>query len=223
MYETSPHADVLAQISRHLGDEHGRPGFDPQRHVTWPGHVGEEALAVYIRETAWAPAGFTCLVCDTRVFPVAPSYGHPFRNAQLVRDHPELGTLTQGLGPDERAMVAEEWDRGRLAGTQLREVRRRVAMATRRSARPVVEERRVRVQRFLLERYVELGTVEATIGALVDLARIDPVANERIVGRPQAMSIETYRRHWHTIPLERREEARRRRDAARSPGAQTGS
>ena len=219
MYETSPHADVLAQISRHLGDEHGRPGFDPQRHVTWPGHVGEEALAVYIRETAWAPAGFTCLVCDTRVFPVAPSYGHPFRNAQLVRDHPELGTLTHGLGPDERALVVEEWDRGRLAAARVGEIRKRRGMATKRDARPVVQERVASCQGFLLERYVTVGTVSGAIEALVDLARSHPKAHRRILKQALGMSGETYRRYWRQIPLERREEARRARDARVAAGA----
>ena len=57
MYETTPRADVLAAITRHLAQEHDRPGFDPERHLTWPGHVGGDAHAIYIRETAWAPAG----------------------------------------------------------------------------------------------------------------------------------------------------------------------
>ena len=218
MYEATPREDVLAAITRHLAEEHDRPGFDPQRHLTWVGHVGEEALAIYIRETASAPAGFTCLVCEARVFPVDPSYGHPLRNAQLLRDHPELRALTRGLVESERAVVVEEWDRGRLAAAQVREVRRRRGMATKRSARPVVEERIARCQQFLLGRYVELGRVAAAIGNLVDLAQSDPVAHGRIVGRPEPMAAETYRRYWQGILLERREEARRLRDERHRPG-----
>ena len=58
--------------------------------------------------------------------------------------------LTRGLGEQERALVVEDWDRGRLAAARVVGIRRRRGIATKRDARPVVEERVARCQRFLL-------------------------------------------------------------------------
>ena len=91
-------------------------------------------------------------------------------------------------------------------------------MATKRSARPVVEERVARCQEFLLAKFVELGTVEGAIQALIALAESDAKAHAWMVGRPEAKSRETYRRYWQGIPLARREEARQLRDARRRRG-----
>jgi DNA-binding CsgD family transcriptional regulator len=55
-------------------------------------------------------------------------------------------------------------------------------MATRPAARPTVAARRARCQRFLLERYVELGRLEDAIAALVKLHKDDPRATGRSSG-----------------------------------------
>lgn len=214
MHESEPLPEVVAAAGCHLAEAHGRASFDPERELTYPGHERAPALVVYLAETPRAAAGFACEICRERVFPVEPSYGHPARNAQLLRDHPELETtLLRGVGnPDERALLLEDWDRGRIGQAQAIEARRRRGMATRRAARPVVEERRRRCQAFLLENYVALGTKEAAIGALIALARHDPPAHERLTGRPTPLAPSTLNGYWKLIPLAERARARAQRD-----------
>jgi len=205
MYEREPLEAVAAEIRVHLRDVHAQEDFDPQLHVTWPGHVPDGAFATYIRETPRTPAGFVCVLCGARVFPVDPSFGHPARNAQLLRDHPELGLLTRGLGHADQARLIEEWDRGRFGQAQLTEAQRRGAMRTKPADRPTVEARRARCQAFLERRVREGATVAVAIAALDRLASEDRAAYERIMGGPVVLARGTLEKYWSGILIERRE------------------
>ena len=205
MNEEEPLEAVVAEIRVHLRDVHAREDFDPELHVTWPGHVPDGAVATYIRETPRHPAGYVCVLCGARVFPVDPTFGHPQRNAQLLRDHPELRVQTHGLGPAGQARYIEKWDRGDIARAQLAEAERRAAMATKTADRPTVEARRNRCQVFL-ERRVRAGaTVEAAIAALDQLRSEDRGEYEQIMGGPVVLSRGTLEKYWRAIPIERRE------------------
>ena len=205
MNEQQPLDVVVAEIRVHLRDVHAHEGFDPELHVTWPGHVPDGAVATYIRETPRQAAGYICGLCGARVFPVDPTFGHPQRNAQLLRDHPELGVQTHGLGPAGQGRYIEKWDRGDIARAQLAEAERRGAMATKTADRPTVEARRERCQVFL-ERRVRAGaTVEAAIAALDRLASEDRAAYEQIMGGPVVLARGTLEKYWGGILIERRE------------------
>ena len=99
MNEEEPLEAVVAEIRVHLRDVHAHEGFDPELHVTWPGHVPDGAVATYIRETPRHPAGFVCVLCGARVFPV----GNEEERAQA------LLPAEQVLGERKRRKEKSQW------------------------------------------------------------------------------------------------------------------
>ena len=168
------------------------------RHVTSPCSRPPGAPITYLPETSSAPAGYQCDLCPGRLFyPVEPTYGHPARNAYLLRTATGLREKVLGLTPKQRAIVIEDWDRRR--GTQgkaeLEEVLRRQGRATKRAGRPEVEARIARCQDYLLEAWERLGTKEAAIWDLIQLADTDPARHQRIVGKRYPMAYSTYHQY----------------------------
>ena len=216
MHEHEPSAQAREQIARHLAEEHGRADLDLRRDVAFPGNdAGAEALIAYLAQSARASARFTCSACPGLIFVAGePAYGAPERHVWLLLAHPELRTtLLAGVNdPAEQALLLEEWDRGNLGAAQVRAVRQRHSLRTKKADRPTVEARRARCQAFLLERVERGQSVEAAVGALVALRSVEPAAYERIMGCATAYAPETLRRHWRDID-------RALRDAARATGA----
>lgn len=215
MYENEPNPEVQKEIRRHLVERHGRLDFDLRLDVFFAGSAPEGALIVYLPETAARQAGYTCALCPGLIFLAGePSYGHPARNAQLLRDHPELWAKTAGLSKEERAIVLEDFDRQSRSPNRgkglLHDALRRKGRATMRARRPEVVQRIARCQEFLLDAWAELGTQELAIRALIDLARADPARHQRIVGRPYPMAYETYRDYLKQLAPEEREKIRAR-------------
>ncbi len=217
MRETSPRPEVIAAAAAHLVEAHGQADFDPTRDLTHPGQARSPARVAYLPESPRTPSGFACEICGARVFPVAPSYGHPERVRQLLADHPELWERVVGLLDDERALVVGDWDRqrheGGLARERLRAAQRRAGQATRAVRRPADARRIAACQEFLVAAWVRLGTQGLAVAALIDLARTEPERHERIVGRASAMSPDTLTRYLKDLPPEARAKAKRDRDA----------
>ena len=164
-------------------------------------------------ETPRTSAAYSCSACvGHRSFPVEPTYGHPARNAQLLRDNSSLRDDTRGLNPEEAAIVIEHWDRACMnRGKQvLADILRPTAQATKRAHRPEVAQRIANCQDYLLEAWVRLGTQEATIWELIDLAEPDPERHQAIVGRRYPMAYETYRSYLKDVEATRRAEVQAR-------------
>ncbi len=216
MYESEPLPEVVAAARAHLAKAHELPDFDPECDLTYPGHERSPALVVYLAETARVAAGFVCEICGERSFPVEPSYGHPARNAQLLADHPELWAEVSGLDEAERAIVLEDWDRQRRRGRgqeRLRTALRRRGLATKRATRPEVARRIACCQEFLLSAWVELGSQDRAVRALIALADEDPARHHKIVGGRYPMAYETYLSYLKALPAGRRDQAKAERDA----------
>jgi len=220
VYETEPHREVLADIARHLEEVHARTDFEVARDVADRGNAQEGAVIVYRPETPRAPAGYECALCVGQLFyPVDPTYGHPARNAQLLRDNPRLREDVLGLGPDDAAIVIEHWDRGRATrGKKVLEeieAEQKAALvkeseATARAQRPEVLARITSCQEYLLEAWERLGVQDQAIWELIDMADNDPDRHREIVGRRYPMAYETYRQYLKDVPLERRAEIQAR-------------
>jgi len=194
-FPTRPNDQMITEIARHLIEVHGE-GLDPAKDICWPDYTPAGASVSYLPETPRRPAGFSCSMCiGHRSFPVEPTYGHPARNRQLVRDNPTLADDIRGLTSDEAAIVIEHWDRSRATRSVrvLREVLRQDAQATRPANDTHASARVRRCQDYLLEAWVRRGTQDAAIWDLIALADADPVRHREVVGRRYPMAYETYR------------------------------
>ncbi len=184
------------------------------RHVTSACSRPHRAPITYSPEAPSAPAGYRCELCPGLVFyPVEPTYGHPARNAYLLRITPALREKVLGLTPKQAAIVIEDWDRrrGTQGNAELDEVLRRQGRATKRAGRPEVEARIARCQDYLLEAWERLGTQDEAIWELIRLANTDPSRHQRIVGRRYPMAYSTYHQYLGKKDLsERRAEVQAR-------------
>ena len=213
MHEREPTPEAIAAMREHLKRVHGRADFDLQCDVAYVGNSPEGAVIVYLPESGLSGPRFDCkhAACVGRIFTAgAPSYGHPERNAWLMFAYPELATtLLHGVtDPAERALLLEDWDRGRLGQRQLAAVHTRRAQATKKTDRPSVDERRKRCQQFLLARVREGARVIDAIAAPDALRTTDPSAYAPLMGGPDIRTPETLRKYWSDIPVDVRNAAR---------------
>ncbi len=215
MYETEPLPQLVVAAERHLAvDDHDLTGAELAGY--FPDHRGasETAVITYLPESRATPAHYTCSRCPGRVFyPVDPSYGHPDRNAQLLRSTPGLREKVLGLTPAEAAIVIEHWDRHRdtQGKDELVKVLKQQGLATKRAGRPEVAVRIARCQDYLLDAWERLGTQDEAIWELIALADKDPNAHRSIVGRRYPMAYSTYHQYLGKKDLsERRAEVKAR-------------
>lgn len=198
-------------VARRLAAAH--PKLVISRHVISPCSRPDRAPITYRPETPSSPAGYRCELCPGQVFyPVEPSYGHPARNAYLLRTNPGLREKVLGLTPKQSAIVIADWDRRRSTQgkAELDEVLKRQGRATKRAGRPDVAARIARCQEYLLDAWERLGTQEAAIRELIALAEEDPDEHKRVVGRRYPMANETYRQYLGKASPERRAEVQAR-------------
>jgi hypothetical protein len=100
-----------------------------------------------------------------------------------------------------RRSIDGSLNRERLRGLRASGPKRRAASLK----RPVVEERRRRVQAWLLESYAELGVLEHVLDAAMDFQDRDPDGWRHIAfGRLERV---TLRRYWYDIDSPEREQA----------------
>jgi len=213
MHEAEPTPAAIAKIHTHLATRHGRGDFDLRRDVAYVGNNPEGAVIVYLPESGLAGAQFVCKdpACVGRTFSAGePTYGHPERNSWLLLAHPELGTtlLHRVTDPAERAMLLEDWDRGRLGEREAKAAHTRRAMHTNKADRPTVDERRERCQAFLLARVRKGAIVNDAIAAVDVLRTDDPPAYFTLMCGPTGRSLETLRKDWTAIPIAVRNAAR---------------
>ncbi len=228
MHETQPTPAAIARIHTHLATRHGRGDFDLRRDVAYVDNNPAGACVTYLAETAISAPRFVCADpgCAGLIFVADdPTFGHPERNAMLLFTHPELSTtLLGGVGnPAERAMLLEDWDRGRLGKREVKAARTRRAMHTKKADRPVVDERRERCQEFLLVRVREGSTVYEAIAAVERVRTADPPAYFYLMCGPTGRSLETLKKDWRAIPIAVRNAARAEAARVRAAGTKENS
>jgi hypothetical protein len=226
MHETEPTPAAIEKIHIHLATRHGRGDFDLRRDVAYIDNCPAGALVTYLAETPIAPARFECAACPGRIFVAGDStYGHPERNSLLLLAYPELGTtLLGGVGDAaDRAMLLEDWDRGRLGQREVTAAHTRRSMDTKKADRPVVDERRERCQEFLLARVREGARVNDALAAVERLRTSNPPAYFTLMCGPTGRSLETLRKDWSAIPIAVRNAARANGARVRAASTQEAS
>jgi len=224
MHRTTPSDDQTEVIRRHLVERHGQTEVDPARDVSCPGHPAGDALVVFFPERPGTSPSFVCARCEGRIFPAGPpSYGHPLRAAHLVRTSPVVAALGCGLDHDQRLALIGAYERG-LLGTELLALTARAqALRTRKSDRPVVEERRQTCQRYLIDEVSRGASVDDALWTLVLHAADDPVRYGQFVGgtyRP--LSRDAYRGYWRALAAHVRTTAIERSRALRQAAERCG-
>jgi transposase len=111
--------------------------------------------------------------------------------------------------PPNDGGVSSRITRDRTRSTERRAARNQTRNST-------TAARRSLCQRYLLQRYVFHGDVEAAIRDLIVLSRRDPAQHRALVGRDLPYSARTYRRYWQLIDHEEREFAARCRKAGKT-------
>lgn len=199
-----PPRSALAQMRRHLVDEHGEADFRPERDL----YLGGEARR-HSHVLTWNPgnATFHCDRCPGSVFWTGEITESMVERAQLFND--DLRPHLAGLDRRERDAMTRHYLRGDLNRERLRQLqgagaRRRAGS----SSRPTVAERRSNVQAWMLDRYVELGTVERVLVAAEELQREDPDAWLAFAFR--RLAGDTLRKYWQDVDPDAKEDARRR-------------
>ena len=211
MHEREPTPHAIDAMRDHCRSAHDDTDLDLHRDVTFVGNIPADAKLIYLAETPTAPARFECPRCPGLLLAAdEPTYGHPERNSLLLVAYPELGrTLLHGVSdPAERAMLLEDWDRGRLGKLQVNAARTRRSMRTKKAERPSVDDRRRRCQEYLLARVREGAIVGDAIAALDALSTEDPPAYARLMCGPDILKPETLRKYWGGIPIAVRNAAR---------------
>jgi hypothetical protein len=185
-------------MGEHLRGKHGFKSFVIKRDL----YLGGPRLRSQCLTWNSAKATFTCNLCPGQVFSSGLVTPERIAKAELLDPalQPHLTGISDRVERDEmtRRSIDGSLNRERLRSLRSSGPKRRAASLK----RPVVEERRRRVQAWLLERYTELGVLEHVLDAAMDLQDRDldswlHIALTRLE-RP------TLRRYWYDIdPLER--------------------
>ena len=223
MHERQPTREAIAAIRDHLASAHGRTDFDLVRDVSFVESNADSAVIVSLPESGISAARFTCKDpgCAGLIFAAGePSYGHPERSAFVLFAHPELSaTLLHGItDPQERAIVIEDWDRGRLGRLNVKAAHTRRAQSTKKEDRPTVTERRTRCQAFLLTRVRTGARVADAIADLDELRTTDPPTYRQLMRGPEIRTPETFKKYWSGIPIAVRNAARAQGALVRAAG-----
>lgn len=189
-------------MAAHL-EEHGAANFSLAQHVYLG---GKRQLS---QRLTWNPTNetFRCADCPGRVFVTDEITDEMVRQAQLFDDglKPHLAGLTDAA---ERYEMTRLYLDGALNEERLRGMRAGAHRRAAASSRPSVDQRRQKLQAWMLEKYAELGVVEQVIDALEELQLTDRARWAELVGRPLARS--TLRNYWYDIDPAQRAAAKRR-------------
>jgi hypothetical protein len=129
------------------------------------------------------------------------------RRAQLFDDglKPHLAGLTDLAERDEMTRLYLD---GALNEERLRSMRAGAHRRAAASRRPSVDQRRQKLQAWMLEKYAELGVVEQVLDAAEELQLTDRARWAELVGRPLARS--TLKNYWYDIDPAQQAAAKRR-------------
>ena len=196
-----PPARALELMAAHRQAEH-EDDFQLERDLyLGPGPRSESQHLTYDP----ARASFSCRLCRGFVYPTGELTPEMVEQAQRFDQglQPHLAGLHDRADRDE---MTRRYLDGSLNREQLRKLRRPAASRRARTgSRPEVAERRSRAQAWMLEQYVELGSLERVLDRAGELQREDPDAWLRIAFRP--LSRETLRKYWADIEPAAKEEA----------------
>jgi len=199
--QLAPPQSVLELMGEHVRGTHGFKSFVIQRDLC----LGGFRLPSQCLTWNSAKATFTCDLCPGQVF--SSGLVTPERIAKAERFDPALQPHLAGINdPKERDEMTRRSIDGSLNRERLRDLRssgpkRRAASLK----RPVVEERRRRVQAWLLERYAELGVLEHVLDAAMDFQDRDPDGWRHIAF--SRLERVTLRRYWYDIDSPERDRA----------------
>ncbi|MGB7587997.1 MAG: hypothetical protein WBM00_04745 [Solirubrobacterales bacterium] len=216
--ETAPPSEAALDFMReHLAEEHGRD-FDPERDLYYAGNAPAGAILTHRAETPGSVEGFWCSLCPGKVFMAGlqPELTEE-RIAHLARLDPQLGERLGEVGEAERAELVEAHEEEKNAAALLRDHRRR-ARLRQRTVQPEAQRRREDAQRYLLAKYEEIGNVEDALWSLLQLRNRDQKSYREVMGTDEEYKLETIRKYWQDIDLERRKEAKQRFLARRKAG-----
>lgn len=192
-------------MKRHLREDHEIEPFRLDEHV-YLGGARERS-----QHLSWDPAraSFRCDLCPGRVFATGMVTDEQIELAQLFDPglQPHLAGLSSQAERDAmtRLYLDGTVNRERLRQLQGADARRRAA----RGKRPGVDERRSRLQAWMLERVATGdGVLERVLEQAERMQRDDPAGWARLADR--TLSRETLRDYWQDIPAEDRDTARAR-------------
>jgi hypothetical protein len=206
-----PSRTAQAGMARHLLEEHDYSEFRLQRDV----YLGEgERRAAQL--LSWNPvqATFRCDECGVTIWTgeiTAALVEHAQRFDEGLRGH------LVGLGTrEERDEMTRRYLNGDLNRQRLRDLRR--AGPKRQAAsekRPVVAERRRRIQDWLLERYAARGIVQRVLEEAIDMQQSNP-SSWQALALCERRSESALRRDWQDIDPARKAAARLQFERSRS-------
>jgi hypothetical protein len=185
--------DMRASMERHLRDQHGYRDFRLDRDLYLGG--GKRSASKLLSFDS-AQARYWCSRCPGVVLSTGEITDEMVARVQLFDEG--LRSRLTGLDPAERDEMARSYLSGQLNREELRRLRgagprRRVAAVK----RPVVAERRQRVQAWMLERMRVLGVLERVLDEAEEMQRTDLERWLRIAHRRLARG--TIRKYWDDI------------------------
>jgi hypothetical protein len=198
----APSKPALALMARHRRERHGAD-FELEQDLYLGGGVRTKT-----QHLTWNPvtASLSCALCPGELFLSGEITAEMVDSAQ--RFDPGLRAHLAGLGdPAEREEMTRRYLDGSLNREQLRRMRRpAAARRTRAGHRPEVEERKRRVQAWMLEQYAQAGSLERVLDRAEQQQRDDPAAWLAIAFRP--LSRETLRKYWADVDQRAKDRAR---------------
>ena len=189
-------------MGEHLRGTHDFKSFVIKRDL----YLGGPRLSSQCLTWNSAKATFKCDLCPGQVF--SSGVVTPERIAKAERFDPalkpHLSGITDRAEREEmtRRSIDGSLNRERLRGLRSSGPKRRVASLK----RPAIEERRRRVQAWLLERYTELGVFEHVLDAALDLQ--DHYLDGWLHIALTRLERPTLRRYWYDIDPQVRKRAR---------------
>jgi len=180
--------------------EHGISEFELDRHV----HRGGPRLPS--QHLVWNPAKatFDCDLCDT-IVSTGEITKEMLWSTQLF-DEALKPFLAGRFTEAERDEITRRYLSGELADSVLQASRRTARRRKPKQPRPTVDHRKARVQKWMLERFMEHGVVERVVEEALRMQREQPQAWALICDKPRAPS--TLRRDWQQIDHARVEAAK---------------
>lgn len=196
----APPLVAQTKMARHLTKEHGFHDFRLERDVYLGATERRDSQLL-----SWSPvqATFRCQRCDGLVVWTGEITDSMLGHAQRFDDG--LRPYLTGLeSKEERDEMTRLYLSGSLNKERLRELRR--AGPKRRAVsdkRPVVAERRNRIQDWLLSRYAEHGVFQRVLEEALEMQHRDP-ASWREIALCDHRSESSLRRDWQDIDPERK-------------------
>ena len=198
-----PGAPAQTVMADHLRDEHGIAPFSVERHVYLGGGTRTEE-----QHLTWDPgrASFHCDLCPGYVFWTGVITDEMVARAQLFNR--ALDPFLSGARSlEERDEITRRYLAGDLSHAIVEVSRKADRRRAPKQARPTVEHRRAKVQRWMLEEYSRRGVLERVIEEALRLQHAEPARWAEICDVPRADS--SLRRDWQQIDDDEVEAAKR--------------